>query len=61
MNRSLALRLIKTAAAAADAVRPKRRGVVLLAYHRVGGGSDTEVDILQIGFEGFVQQAHPLE
>jgi peptidoglycan/xylan/chitin deacetylase (PgdA/CDA1 family) len=44
-GRSLALRSIKRLAAAGDRVRPPRRGVVVLIYHRVGGGSGTEVDL----------------
>jgi peptidoglycan/xylan/chitin deacetylase (PgdA/CDA1 family) len=43
--RSLALRAVKTVAAAGDAVRHPADGVVVLIYHRVGGGSGTEVDL----------------
>ena len=38
-------RAVKSAAAAADAVRPPRQGVVILIYHRVGGASDLELDL----------------
>jgi peptidoglycan/xylan/chitin deacetylase (PgdA/CDA1 family) len=44
-TRSLGLRAIKTMAAAGDRVRRPPRGVVVLIYHRVGGGSGTEVDL----------------
>jgi peptidoglycan/xylan/chitin deacetylase (PgdA/CDA1 family) len=44
-GRSLALRSIKRLAAAGDRVRPPAPGVVVLIYHRVGGGSGTEVDL----------------
>ncbi|MDQ1521283.1 MAG: hypothetical protein QOI55_2356 [Actinomycetota bacterium] len=36
---------LKTAAVAADRVRPTRRGVVVLLYHRVGGRSGLAVDL----------------
>ena len=41
----MALRAMKTLAAASDRVRPPAPGVVVLIYHRVGGGSGTEVDL----------------
>ncbi|HEX6236624.1 MAG TPA: polysaccharide deacetylase family protein [Acidimicrobiales bacterium] len=44
-GRSLALRAIKAVAAAGDRVRPPQGGVVVLLYHRVGGGSGSEVDL----------------
>lgn len=44
-GRSLALRTIKAVAAAGDRVRPPASGVVVLIYHRVGGGSGSEVDL----------------
>jgi peptidoglycan/xylan/chitin deacetylase (PgdA/CDA1 family) len=43
--RSLALRAVKTMAAAGDVVRRPADGVIVLIYHRVGGGSGTEVDL----------------
>jgi peptidoglycan/xylan/chitin deacetylase (PgdA/CDA1 family) len=43
--RSLALRAVKTMAAAGDVVRRPADGIVVLIYHRVGGGSGTEVDL----------------
>jgi peptidoglycan/xylan/chitin deacetylase (PgdA/CDA1 family) len=36
---------VKTASAAADRLRPKVPGVVVLIYHRVGGGSSLEIDL----------------
>jgi peptidoglycan/xylan/chitin deacetylase (PgdA/CDA1 family) len=50
-GRSLALRTIKRLAAASDRVRPPVRGVVVLIYHRVGGGSGTEVDLTPQAFD----------
>jgi peptidoglycan/xylan/chitin deacetylase (PgdA/CDA1 family) len=50
-GRSLALRTIKTVAAAGDRVRPPASGVVVLIYHRVGGGSGTEVDLSPQAFD----------
>jgi peptidoglycan/xylan/chitin deacetylase (PgdA/CDA1 family) len=38
-------RAVKGAAAAADTVRRPPRGVVVLIYHRVGGGSGLELDL----------------
>ena len=37
--------LVKTSAVAVDAVHPPPTGVVVLAYHRVGGGSGLAVDL----------------
>ncbi len=38
-------RTVKAASAAADRVRPDVDGVVILLYHRVGGGSTLEIDL----------------
>ena len=46
---------IKVAAAAADRVRPPRAGVTVLIYHRVGGGSDSDVDLAPHEFERQLQ------
>src|SRR5262245_57138986 len=43
--KALAGRGIKEAAALADRVRSPAAGVVVLIYHRVGGGSGSEVDL----------------
>ncbi len=40
-----ALLLTKSAAAAFDVARPPAPGVVVLAYHRVGGGTKLELDV----------------
>jgi peptidoglycan/xylan/chitin deacetylase (PgdA/CDA1 family) len=45
MSRSALQRVVKSAAMAADLVRPPRRGVVVLVYHRVGRRTDSEVDL----------------
>jgi peptidoglycan/xylan/chitin deacetylase (PgdA/CDA1 family) len=45
MPSSLLRRAVKRSAAAADRIRPRRRGVVALIYHRVGGRSGLEVDL----------------
>jgi peptidoglycan/xylan/chitin deacetylase (PgdA/CDA1 family) len=50
-TRSMALRTLKTLAAAGDRVRPPTPGVVVLIYHRVGGGSGTEVDLSPEAFD----------
>ena len=50
-GRSLALRTMKTVAAVGDRVRPPADGVVVLIYHRVGGGSGTEVDLSPEAFD----------
>ena len=47
----MALRAMKTLAAAGDRVRPPTPGVVVLIYHRVGGGSGTEVDLPAQAFD----------
>jgi peptidoglycan/xylan/chitin deacetylase (PgdA/CDA1 family) len=38
-------RLVKATAAAADRFSPPSRGIVVLLYHRVGGGSGAELDL----------------
>jgi len=43
--RSVALRSLKQVARAADTVFPPRDGVVVLAYHCVGAGTDLELDL----------------
>jgi len=43
--RARALRALKTSAAAVDRLRIPPRGVVVLIYHRVGGGSGLELDL----------------
>ena len=47
MARASALlrRSVKVASAAADRMRPHVAGVVILIYHRVGGGSALEIDL----------------
>ncbi len=42
---------VKTASAAADRLRPVVPGVVVLLYHRVGGGSSREIDLDAAVFE----------
>ena len=42
---SYARRAVKVASAAADRLRPHVAGVVILLYHRVGGGSSLEIDL----------------
>lgn len=44
-GRKAALRALKTAAAWGDRVRAPEPGVVVLIYHRVGGGAATEIDL----------------
>lgn len=44
-GRTLGLRTVKRLAAAGDRMRPPASGVVVLIYHRVGGGSGAEVDL----------------
>ncbi|MEZ5409748.1 MAG: polysaccharide deacetylase family protein [Acidimicrobiales bacterium] len=53
MSRSAALarRGIKMAAAVVDRARPPGAGLVVLAYHRVGGGSTLELDLTPRQFE----------
>jgi peptidoglycan/xylan/chitin deacetylase (PgdA/CDA1 family) len=50
-GRRLALRALKSAAAAGDRLRPGPRGVVVLIYHRVGGGANSEIDLPADEFE----------
>jgi peptidoglycan/xylan/chitin deacetylase (PgdA/CDA1 family) len=50
-GRALALRTLKTVAAAGDRVRTPPAGVVVLIYHRVGGASGTEVDLTPQAFD----------
>jgi peptidoglycan/xylan/chitin deacetylase (PgdA/CDA1 family) len=45
-----AFQALKVSAMATDGFR-KRRGVVVLAYHRVGGGSDLEIDLPAAQFD----------
>jgi len=49
-------RAAKTAAGVADRVRPPGRGVVVLAYHRVGGGSHLEIDLPTTAFDAQMGQ-----
>ena len=49
--RLLAQRLLKRTAATADRVRPPPPGVIVLIYHRVGGGSGLELDLPVRQFE----------
>jgi peptidoglycan/xylan/chitin deacetylase (PgdA/CDA1 family) len=44
-GRKTALRALKTAAVLGDRVWTPPPGVVVLIYHRVGGGADTEIDL----------------
>lgn len=44
-------RIVKGAAVAADHLRPPPSGIVVLIYHRVGGGSGLEVDLPTSAFE----------
>lgn len=46
-----AMTMLKATAAAADHLRPRRRGVTVLIYHRVGSGSGTQVDLPLALFE----------
>lgn len=46
---------IKRASAALDAVLPPAPGVTVLIYHRVGGGSDSAVDMTADAFEQQLQ------
>ncbi len=48
--RARALRALKISAAAVDRLRPPPRGVVVLIYHRVGGGSGLELDLTRNRF-----------
>lgn len=55
-SRAALLRAVKTGAVAADRLRGlatgsrNRRGIVVLAYHRVGGGSASEIDLDPVQF-----------
>lgn len=51
MMRALALRSIKTTAAAVDRLRPPPHGVVILAYHCVGAGTGLEIDLAPEAFD----------
>ena len=42
---ALLRRTVKVASAGADRLRPHVAGVVILIYHRVGGGSSLEIDL----------------
>lgn len=42
---TLMQRVVKTSAVAADHLRPPRRGIAVLLYHRVGAGSGLQVDL----------------
>jgi peptidoglycan/xylan/chitin deacetylase (PgdA/CDA1 family) len=44
-GRKVALRALKTASVLGDRVWTPPPGVVVLIYHRVGGGADTEIDL----------------
>lgn len=44
-GKTAALKALKTMAALGDRVRAPEAGVVVLIYHRVGGGSGTEIDM----------------
>lgn len=46
-----AKRLLKPTAAAADRIHPPARGVVVLVYHRVGGGTHLELDLPRADFD----------
>lgn len=49
--RSLALRALKTSAETADRLRRPAPGIVVLIYHRVGGGSGLQLDLPVERFE----------
>jgi peptidoglycan/xylan/chitin deacetylase (PgdA/CDA1 family) len=49
--KAAAQRAVKATAAARDVVRPPAPGVVILIYHRVGGGSGLDVDLPVAQFE----------
>ncbi|MCX6520416.1 MAG: polysaccharide deacetylase family protein [Actinobacteria bacterium] len=52
-------RLVKRLSRAADAALPRHTGVTVLIYHRVGGGSDSQVDLPVDEFDR--QMAHLAE
>ncbi len=56
MNKGLARRAVKITAGIADGFRPRRRGVVVCIYHRVGAGSGLEVDLPRDLFETQMQE-----
>jgi peptidoglycan/xylan/chitin deacetylase (PgdA/CDA1 family) len=47
----IALRVLKPLVAAADTFSRSGAGVVVLAYHRVGAGTDLEIDLTSAAFE----------
>jgi peptidoglycan/xylan/chitin deacetylase (PgdA/CDA1 family) len=51
MMAGAARNLVKAAAASADVFRPRPRGLVVLIYHRVGGGTPVQVDVPAALFE----------
>lgn len=53
---ALARRGVKVAAVAVDLIRPPADGLVVLAYHRIGGGTELELDLTPGQFEE--QMAH---
>jgi hypothetical protein len=53
---SYARRAVKVASAAADRLRPHVEGVVILLYHRVGGGSSLEIDLDAARFDDQIAQ-----
>jgi peptidoglycan/xylan/chitin deacetylase (PgdA/CDA1 family) len=50
-SRALLQRAVKVVSAAADRLRPAGPGVVVLLYHRVGGGSSLEIDLAPSRFD----------
>lgn len=56
MMRNTAARLLKLAAAGSDSVKPRRRGGVILLYHRVGAGSGMAVDLPLALFEAQMEE-----
>jgi peptidoglycan/xylan/chitin deacetylase (PgdA/CDA1 family) len=48
--KAAALQVVKVSAAAADRLGPRRAGVSILLYHRVGGSSGVELDLPQEAF-----------
>src|SRR5262245_19515527 len=49
--RGSAAQAIKVLAAGADLVLPRGQGLTILIYHRVGGGSATQIDLTRGRFE----------